>query len=271
MPRCYLGLGGNVGPVEETLQQAYRLLSTDGLQLVSTSSILETPAVGKDAGDPFRNAAAAIETDLPAVELLQRLNQIETELGRERVIHWGPRTLDIDLLLYGDQIIEVEGLSVPHPACWYRSFVLTPLVEIAAEVIHPVKRVSIKELNRRIQTRPLPVEVDGADKQQCSELVRHLSDSFAAQADVYISARHQTGQLAGPSMTKTIAGEPDGSRTPQTIVEGSDSQQAAAILLWCGGPAEQFDQLPLVPRLDVSAGPQSQLEAAAYAIQSALT
>ncbi|MDB4614123.1 2-amino-4-hydroxy-6-hydroxymethyldihydropteridine diphosphokinase [bacterium] len=271
MPRCYLGLGGNVGSVEDTLQQAYRLFSTDGIQLVSTSSILETPAVGKNAGAPFRNAAAAIDTDLPPLDLLKRLNQIESELGRERIVHWGPRTLDIDLLLYGDQIIEVEGLSVPHPACWYRSFVLTPLAEIAADVIHPVKQVSITELDRRIQTRPLPVEVDGHDKQQCSELVRHLSDSFAGAADVYISERHRAGNVTSATAPKKIStAQSDASRAPQAIAEGTSHQHEAALLLWCGGPAEQYDQLPLVPRLDVSTGPQSQLEAAAYAIQSAL-
>ena len=204
MTLCYLGLGGNVGPVEETLQQAYRLLTTDGIQLIATSRILETPAVGKDAGAPFRNAAAKIETSLSPTDLLKRLNQIEAELGRERIIHWGPRTLDIDLLMYGDEIVDLPELTVPHPACWYRSFVLTPLVEIAADVIHPVKKVSISELSRRIQTRPLSIQVAGDDQHQCEQLVRHLADSFRQSAEVSVWQPY-LNQSGSKSITDQLA------------------------------------------------------------------
>jgi 2-amino-4-hydroxy-6-hydroxymethyldihydropteridine diphosphokinase len=241
MPRCYLGLGGNVGPVEQTLQRVYQRLRSDDIRLIATSRILTTTAVGKDAGTAFRNAAAAIETRLPPLDLLKRLNQIEADLGRERVIHWGPRTIDIDLLLYGDQTIDVEGLTVPHPACWYRSFVLTPLAEIAADVVHPVKQVTIGRLHEGFRVRPLPIAVAGDEIEICRDLVSHLCRIFSDK--IAVSSWH-----------------------PETRLRISES----AMVLWCGSDQQRFDELPRVSRLDLTGGQSDIHESAVYAIQSAV-
>jgi hypothetical protein len=92
--------------------------------------------------------------------LLARLLAVETELGRVRTTRWGPRTVDLDLLMFGNVVLDDgPALRVPHPACWYRRFVLDPLVEIAPDVVHPEKHLTIRDLRQRLLLRPLPVAV----------------------------------------------------------------------------------------------------------------
>lgn len=137
---AHIGLGGNVGDVRATLVAA--LAAIDDLpatRVVARSRFYRTAPVGGIAQDDFVNAVARIETGLPAPALLDALFAIERAHGRDRrrEQRWGPRTLDLDLLLYGDERIDAEGLTVPHPRIAERAFVLVPLVEVSPEVMIP--------------------------------------------------------------------------------------------------------------------------------------
>ena len=131
-----VGLGGNVGDVAQTLTDA--LAALDALpetRLSSASRLYRTPAWGRLDQPAFLNAAAVLETRLPARELLEQLLAVEQRFGRERATadaRWGPRTLDLDLLLYGGHVLDEPGLRVPHPHLHERAFALVPLAEIAA-------------------------------------------------------------------------------------------------------------------------------------------
>jgi 2-amino-4-hydroxy-6-hydroxymethyldihydropteridine diphosphokinase len=121
--RCYVGLGSNLGSREENITRALSLLrETRGIRVLSVSSVEETAAIGP-AQPNYLNAVAAIETTLPPLELLDTLQQIESQLGRVRSERWGPRTIDLDILLYGDARISHPRLVVPHPQIASREFV----------------------------------------------------------------------------------------------------------------------------------------------------
>jgi 2-amino-4-hydroxy-6-hydroxymethyldihydropteridine diphosphokinase len=145
--KVYLGLGSNVGDREEFIEQAIFLLEKNpAIQVTKRSSNYETEPEGGADQPPFINAAVAIITKLPAEKLLEICQEIETALGRDREMEWGPRTIDIDILLYDDQIISEDKLQVPHPLMHERMFVLKPLKEIAPAAIHPVLEKSIEDL-----------------------------------------------------------------------------------------------------------------------------
>ena len=139
--RAYVGLGGNVGSAEDTLRAAIRAFDAlPSTRLVSASRLYRTPAWGRVEQPDFVNAVAAIDTTLAPRALLDALLGIERAHGRERnadAERWGPRTLDLDLLLYGDAEIDEPGLHVPHPHLHERAFVLVPLCEIAPEAVIP--------------------------------------------------------------------------------------------------------------------------------------
>ncbi len=163
MSTCLIGLGGNIGDVPQTIDQALRRLH-EPMEVIVTccSSLFRTNAIGADAGTEFFNAAAVLETTRTPHALLDRLLAIETELGRVRTLRWEPRTLDLDLLFFGADVIDdPPGLKVPHVACWYRKFALDPLVQIAPHFVHPVKGLPLFELHRRLLVRPFPVCVIG--------------------------------------------------------------------------------------------------------------
>src|SRR5262245_21273994 len=125
MPHCLIALGGNLGAVERSFEGALqRLADAPRCALVAASRLHRTAAVGTDAGPEFLNAAAEVATELAPLELLDLLQSIERDFGRIRGTHWGPRTLDLDLLFYGSEIIDLPRLVVPHPAVWHRRFVL---------------------------------------------------------------------------------------------------------------------------------------------------
>ncbi len=151
---------------------------TPGIEFLKSSTVHRTAPVGKDAGSGFGNAVAHLQTILDPLALLDRFQQIETELGRIRTLRWGPRTLDLDLLLYGDEVIDHPRLQVPHPACWYRRFVLDPWVEVGADVVHPVKRLTISELRARLLVRPLSLMLAGRDGDLRRQLLASLKKEF---------------------------------------------------------------------------------------------
>jgi 2-amino-4-hydroxy-6-hydroxymethyldihydropteridine diphosphokinase len=138
VPRAYIGLGANLGNRRGTLQQAVSLLAAvDGVDVLAVSELRETDPVGVVDQPRFLNGAAALETTLSARELLDTLLAIERSLGRERVERWGPRTVDLDLLLYGTEIVDDPGLRVPHPRLHERRFALEPLAELDPELVIP--------------------------------------------------------------------------------------------------------------------------------------
>lgn len=137
--RAYIGLGANLGEREETLRRAIELLAADSeIEVVGVSSFRETDPVGHADQPLFLNAAAALETELPPGALLERLLEIERLLGRTRAgPRFGPRAIDLDLLLYGDQVVDEPGLRVPHPPLVGRRFALEPLAELDPGLVVP--------------------------------------------------------------------------------------------------------------------------------------
>ena len=138
--RAYVGLGSNLGEREATLREALtRLGELDGVAVVAVSSFRETDPVGNVDQPRFVNGAAEIETNLGPRELLDRLLEVERSLGRDRSREerWGPRTVDLDLLLYGDETVGEVGLEIPHPRLAERPFVLEPLLELDSELRLP--------------------------------------------------------------------------------------------------------------------------------------
>ncbi len=138
---AWVALGGNQGEVGATLQAATLAVGAlAGTRIVQASALYRTPAWGRTDQPDFINGVLAIETTLPAPALLDRLLAIERRFGRLRdqeAGRWGPRTLDLDLLLYGDQVLELPGLSLPHPRLHERAFVLVPLAEISPRLFVP--------------------------------------------------------------------------------------------------------------------------------------
>jgi len=132
--RVYVGLGSNLGDREQTLRAAVAALAAHpAVEVVAVSSLIDTEPVGYISQPRFLNGVAALDTDLSAREVLELLLEVERTFGRRRdgVPHQGPRTLDLDLLLYGEDEIDEPGLRVPHPRLHERGFVLGPLAEVA--------------------------------------------------------------------------------------------------------------------------------------------
>ena len=151
---AYVALGANLGDRRANLEAALGLLAElPRLRLLRVSAFFDTAHVGKTDQPRFLNAVARVETGLPPRRLLRALQIIEDRLGRRRDEHWGPRTLDLDLLLYGDRVVNEPDLVVPHPRMHERAFVLEPLVQIAPDARHPLLKTTAAELLHRLQRR----------------------------------------------------------------------------------------------------------------------
>jgi 2-amino-4-hydroxy-6-hydroxymethyldihydropteridine diphosphokinase len=139
MPNVYIGLGANLGDREATIRQALDLLAAEGdVEVVAVSSLRETDPLGYEDQPRFLNGAAALRTELAPRQLLERLQALERRLGRDRSgPRFGPRTIDLDLLLYGSEEIDEPGLQIPHPRVQERRFVLEPLAELDARLEVP--------------------------------------------------------------------------------------------------------------------------------------
>lgn len=145
--RVFLSIGSNLGDKENNLNQAIKLLNGDELcSVVQKSSFLDTKPVGGVEQDDFLNAALELKTLRTPEELLELISQIETELKRVRTIHWGPRTIDLDILFFDQEVIRTSDLTIPHPEIRNREFVLEPMCEIAPEMVHPIYGKTIFEL-----------------------------------------------------------------------------------------------------------------------------
>lgn len=147
MVQAYLGLGSNIGDRKQQLLKAIDLIGNiKGIKVTKQSSIYETAPIGYTDQPNFLNLCLEIETELSPQQLLKHCLDIEQQLHRLREIRWGPRTLDIDILLYSDNIIETDNLSIPHPRMQERAFVLIPLNDIASDKKDPRLNQKIHDL-----------------------------------------------------------------------------------------------------------------------------
>lgn len=166
----YVGLGSNLGPRRENIESALREIAlAPGVRLRRMSPLYETDPVGGPPQGSFLNGVAEVEAEMAAAELLLLLQGIEERLGRRRTTRWGPRVIDLDLLLYGDEVSPGPGLVLPHPRMKEREFVLLPLADLNRELPVPPTGRSIGELLDALQgergdgssTRPRLVETPG--------------------------------------------------------------------------------------------------------------
>lgn len=151
MSIVFIGLGSNTGDKIENIKKAIEELGkVPENKVVDVSTLYRTEPVGGVDQDWFVNAVAELETTLSPRELLNTLLDVERGLGRVRNVKWGPRTIDLDILLYDDLIMDEEGLSIPHPLLQERGFVLVPMAEIAPKVIHPRLKKDMSEIMKSI-------------------------------------------------------------------------------------------------------------------------
>jgi len=179
--KCLIALGGNLQISREVFEDALAMLQRRGCPDARISRVIATCPVGSDAGGEFLNAAAVLQTDHAPDQLLQTLHEVESIFHRVRTRHWGPRTLDLDLILYGKSDVHTPQLVVPHPAMWYRRFVLEPAVDVAAQMIHPILNESVGQLYERLMNRPLRLEICDtqctADSALLHEILNQVNNS----------------------------------------------------------------------------------------------
>jgi 2-amino-4-hydroxy-6-hydroxymethyldihydropteridine diphosphokinase len=142
----YLALGSNTGDREAELRTAIRKLNSRDLQITRASSVYETAPMYKEDQPAFLNAVVEAETELFPMRLLLRIGNIEREMGRKRSLRNGPRNIDLDILLFGNAVVNTPSLHIPHPRMHERWFVLQPLAELAPDLRHPVLHKTVSEL-----------------------------------------------------------------------------------------------------------------------------
>jgi len=144
---AYVGIGSNLGDkIEQCRKAISEILAIHGHRLLAQSSFYKTQPMGYPDQDWFINGVIQIETDLGPLELLRKLKEIESKMGRKETFRWGPRVIDLDLLLYDDLEMKTDELEIPHPQLTRRQFVLIPLVEINPDLIHPAFKKTMREL-----------------------------------------------------------------------------------------------------------------------------
>ncbi|WZO96747.1 2-amino-4-hydroxy-6-hydroxymethyldihydropteridine diphosphokinase [Isosphaeraceae bacterium EP7] len=201
-----IGLGSNVGDREATLGRAVAALGRlPGTRLHSFSRHHTTAPVGGPGGQgEFLNAAALLRTSLSARDLLGSLHEIERSEGRERIVHWGERTLDLDLLLHGDSVIDEADLVVPHPRMSVRRFVLAPAVEIAPRLVDPLTGRTLDRLLANLDRRPTQISILAPPGPPTASLIEALAGHFGSSL--------VRGPSCGIDSGETLATEADESR-----------------------------------------------------------
>ncbi len=242
MTRTFIALGGNLGPVESNFQKAESLINQlPDSEVLKVSSIYSSKPVGNSAGHLFKNAVLELQTTLEPAKLLKSLQSIEDSFHRDRSVRWGPRPVDLDIILYGNQIISSTDLIIPHPACWYRQFVVVPMAEIAPEVVHPIKKVSFDFLKNHFASKSLVISLVGGKSEQRIQYQQELKSKYPeVQIDEWIE-------------NNTLLLE------------------AAVLIFWLGDEENgnvSFEELPLLARLDFSEVQEDTLERMIEIIES---
>jgi 2-amino-4-hydroxy-6-hydroxymethyldihydropteridine diphosphokinase len=153
--KVFIGVGSNIGLRNENCEEAIRLLNkAQKIEIIERSSLYESEPVGKTNQNWFVNAAVAIKTSLTPETLLESVFKIEKFLGRERHEKWGPRIIDLDLLIYENYVINSTTLKIPHPEMTKRRFVLLPLSEFAGDFVHPIENKTINNLLKELPINP---------------------------------------------------------------------------------------------------------------------
>lgn len=241
MTRTCIALGGNLGPVQDHFSEALALLAHAGCRIAAVSSLYRSAPVGSRAAGDFLNAGALVDSDLSAEKLLELLLSIETRCGRTRESRWGARTLDLDLIFFGDAVYESERLVVPHPAGWFRRFVLDPTAELLPAFVHPVKRVTVEALKQRLLVRPMTLALAGSEDKQ--SLLAAARSTESSDCNVVLWADW-------PAHCES-------SQEPTFIVWTMRASSVAT----AAGDDPRFLALPLVPRIDAT---RSQLPLPAF-------
>ena len=153
MPEVFFSIGSNLGNKEENCLRAIEALKAEGVKILRVSGMYYTKAWGYEEQPDFVNMAVEGKTEIPPMELLLRIKAIEKALGREETFRWGPRVVDIDILFYGDLVIDWPDLKVPHPYIPEREFVLLPMAEIAPDFVHPLLNKDMKTLLRELNEK----------------------------------------------------------------------------------------------------------------------
>ncbi len=182
MPSALIGLGANLGPREEMLRRAAgRLVDHPAIRVAALSRFFETPAVGGPPGQPpFLNAAAHLKTSLAPESLLDVLHDVERALGRERGEHWGPRVIDLDLLLYDQLVLQTERIVLPHRCMAWRRFVLEPAAEVAPRMLHPILGWTVAEMLAHLNATAPYLALAGPIGAGKTSLARTLADHAGA-------------------------------------------------------------------------------------------
>lgn len=200
MTVSWIGIGANLGDARSVFAAAWDELGQHPqIQLGHHSGLYLTTAIGSQAGGMFTNAVFCLTTTLPPLELLTQLQSVENHLGRTHDLRWGPRPIDLDLLFTDQIVLQTPRLTLPHPAAWYRRFVLDPLVEVAPSLRHSILNETISQLHARVTRRPLTVACFD------SEVVHRLRslpagifiDDAASSASADIVIRLHEPELAG--------------------------------------------------------------------------
>jgi len=152
MNQVYVALGSNMGNSHSIINDAKILIENNGMKILACSKIYKTKPYGYLEQPDFTNGMLHVETELSCNEVLEKLLSIEQELGRVRVIHWGPRIIDLDIIFFNNEIYNEEKLKVPHPDMQNRDFVLGPMCDLNEEFVHPVLGVSMRELLNKLNS-----------------------------------------------------------------------------------------------------------------------
>jgi len=159
MNKAYLSLGSNIGERKENILKAYEILENQKIKILKKSSFYETAPVGYENQDHFINSVIEISTDLGPYELLETCHLVEETLKRKRIMRWGPRTIDVDILLFNDLSLNDEALIIPHKEIKNRAFVLIPLAEINDSIV--INSSKIQKLMSKLDTTGVELIKDG--------------------------------------------------------------------------------------------------------------
>lgn len=206
MAECLISIGSNLGDRSRVIDSALAELGSNiAIKLRLVSRHHSTQPVGGPAGqEVFVNAAALVETSLSPIELLGVLQALESQAGRTRAVRWGPRALDLDMLLYDDVVMNGEDLVLPHPRMVFRRFVLVPAAEIAPNMSHPVLRRSMLQLLEHLEQAPNYVAITGTENVGKSQLVKAVAARTGA---VTVLDRGRRGQPRDSSLRPLFEAE----------------------------------------------------------------